>query len=352
MATAAKSKLRRALEVLGILVAFFGLVLLLLWNDRPKVEELQVDAWEGPLPARDGRSELRAVWWGVATLLIDDGETQILIDGFFSRPSVWQAATMRPVVPDDAAIDAALARLDARRVAAVIPVHSHFDHLMDSPTVARRTGATILGSRSTGNYSRAQGIDDARLIELPDGGTRALGKFEIELINSKHAPIGRDAGPPMPGEIDEDFSLPAPITAWREGGSYSLVLRHPAGTILIQGSAGYVPGSLGHVKADLVLLGLGGLGGLDQDYFDTYWHEIMTVTEAPVAVPIHFDDFSTPADDDELKLFPRFLDDVGASFEWMRVAAERSGTTLRMLPRRDEVRLFSPAGRPLQPKPR
>ena len=71
---------------------------------------------------------------------------------------------------------------------------------------------------------------------------------------------------------------------------------------------------------------------------------MMTVTEAPVAVPIHFDDFSTPASDDALKLFPRFLDDVGASFEWMRIAAGRSQTAIRRLPRRGEVRLLSPSG--------
>ena len=46
----------------------------------------------GPLglpdaPAATDETRLTITWYGVATLLFDDGETQVLIDGFFSRPS-------------------------------------------------------------------------------------------------------------------------------------------------------------------------------------------------------------------------------------------------------------------------
>src|SRR5262245_51347253 len=43
---------------------------------------------------------------GVATLLIDDGADAILIDGYFTRPSVASGST--PVTPDHGKIEAAL----------------------------------------------------------------------------------------------------------------------------------------------------------------------------------------------------------------------------------------------------
>ena len=90
---------------------------------------------------------------GVTTLYLDDGHTRILIDGFFSRPSKWQILTQK-IEPDKARIAAALKRADIAKLDAVIAVHSHYDHAMDSPEVALQTGASVYGSESTANISR------------------------------------------------------------------------------------------------------------------------------------------------------------------------------------------------------
>lgn len=104
---------------------------------------------------------LRVSFLGVATVLLDDGETAILTDGFFSRPDRMQTF-LRTVEPDLDSITRGLARAGialkgqppapgrSGRLAAVIPLHSHYDHAMDAPEVAIRTGAVLLGSaRST-----------------------------------------------------------------------------------------------------------------------------------------------------------------------------------------------------------
>ena len=96
---------------------------------------------------------------GVSTLLFDDGEHALLADGFFSRPSLLRVG-LRTLAPDEARIDAALGRLDLDgRLRAVLPVHTHFDHVMDSAVVARRTGAVLVGGRrpSTSGTARASG---------------------------------------------------------------------------------------------------------------------------------------------------------------------------------------------------
>src|SRR4051794_22768247 len=103
------------------------------------------------VPPADGR--LSVTFLGVASLLIDDGDTALMTDGFFSRPSLPKVA-LRKVAPDHGRIDAALAHAGVDRLAAVLPVHTHFDHAMDSAVVADKTGAVLVGGRSTAYVGR------------------------------------------------------------------------------------------------------------------------------------------------------------------------------------------------------
>ena len=121
------------------------------------------DRFDVPL-STDGRG---VTFLGVASLLLDDGETAIMTDGFFSRPSLAKVA-LGKVAPDHARIDAVLARAGVDRLAAVLPVHSHFDHAMDSAVVADRTGAVLVGGESTANVGRG-----ARAARRPDPGRDA-----------------------------------------------------------------------------------------------------------------------------------------------------------------------------------
>ena len=77
---------RRVLQVATafvVLLVIGAAVLVMLWRDRPSLDNI---AWPAAPESDDGA--LSATWLGVTTVLIDDGDTQILIDGFFSRPSL------------------------------------------------------------------------------------------------------------------------------------------------------------------------------------------------------------------------------------------------------------------------
>ena len=57
----------------------------LLLQNRPDLDAID---WQ-PLTVAEPRPDsVTATWFGVTTLLFDDGDTQLLIDGFFSRPSL------------------------------------------------------------------------------------------------------------------------------------------------------------------------------------------------------------------------------------------------------------------------
>src|SRR5438128_10165802 len=81
-------------------------------------------------PATPG-SPLTVTWAGVATLLVDDGHSALMTDGFFTRPGLLAVGT-RKIAPSLPRIDGCLARLGVERLEAVLPVHTHFDHAMDS----------------------------------------------------------------------------------------------------------------------------------------------------------------------------------------------------------------------------
>ena len=129
-------------------------------------------------------------WLGITTLLFDDGETQILVDGTFSRPGLFDLLSQRRIYSDAATINAALAEFRINRLAAIIPVHSHFDNAMDAGFVANRTEAVVLGSESTANIASGAGVPVSQYQILAVGESRQFGQFAIKLIESRRSAVG------------------------------------------------------------------------------------------------------------------------------------------------------------------
>ena len=281
-----------------------ALVLTMLWRDRANLEELDV-AWAPD--TQQFSSPVSLTWFGVTTMLFDDGETQILIDGFISRPTLFEALTARPVNHDFATINFFLNEYRIRRLAAIIPVHSHYDHAMDIGAIGNRTSASILGSESTAQVARGAGVPEDQIVVVESGTEYLFGQFTVTLIESNHAPIGLRGAVPLPGTIDEPLRMPAPVTAWREGGSYSIIVSHPSGVTLVQGSGGIKEGALDNIEVDVVMLGTELIEGLGRDYVERYWLATVTSTGASTVIPTHFDDFSKPFG--TIVLTPTFLDD-------------------------------------------
>ncbi|MGZ4515112.1 MAG: MBL fold metallo-hydrolase, partial [Mycobacterium sp.] len=187
-------------------------------------------------------------WMGVATLLIDDGSSALLTDGYFSRPGLARVAAGK-VAPSPARVDGCLARAKVSRLEAVVPVHTHIDHVLDSALVADRTGARLVGGRSAANVGRGYGLSEERLVVAASGTPIALGAYDVTLVESHHCPPDR-----FPGAIDAPLTPPVKASAYRCGESWSTLVHHrPSGRrLLIQGSAGFIRGALAGHRADAV----------------------------------------------------------------------------------------------------
>ncbi|MBT8107525.1 MAG: MBL fold metallo-hydrolase [Gammaproteobacteria bacterium] len=304
--------LRRAKRVAwtaASLLLVTAIVLVLLWRNRVELDNID---WPAPPAATTGA--LAVTWLGVATVLFDDGETQILIDGFFSRPSLVDSLSRRPVSSDAATINFAMHEFGMRRLAAIIPLHSHFDHAMDVGAIALRSSASVLGSESTANIARGAGVSEDQIVVVEDGAEYSFGAFRVRLIESRHGPIGWRGSVPLDGAIDAPLQTPAPVQAMRVGKVWSVVVEHPQGTTLVQGSSGFIEGALEGVSADLAMLCTYGLSSLGRNYAEQYWREMVTTTGARAVTPIHFDDFSHAFG--EVVPFPKVLDNFGTTVEW------------------------------------
>ncbi len=275
---------------------------------------------------------------GVSTVLVDDGETALLTDGYFSRPSMGRVLLGR-LAPDDARIDAALRRAGIDRLAVVAPVHTHFDHALDSPAVVRRTGAVLAGGSSAAHIGRGSGLPEDRILEVVPGEPRSFGSFTLTWLESEHCPPDR-----YPGTIDAPVVPPTRAGAYRCGEAWSILVEHTSGrTALIQGSAGFRAGALSGRKADVVYLGVGQLGVQDRDYLRTYWAETVEATGASEVVLLHWDDFFRPLHL-PLRALPYAGDDLDVTMEVLTDLARRQqvGLHLPTLWRREDPWAISP----------
>ncbi len=57
------------------------------------------------------------------------------------------------VKSDEAVIDAHIKRADY-----ILITHTHLDHAMDMPYIAKKTGATVIGTQSTFDFARLSGV--------------------------------------------------------------------------------------------------------------------------------------------------------------------------------------------------
>lgn len=294
-------------------------------HSRPSLERYAALGFPSAAEASAARADatgMRVTFLGVSTLLVRDASAAVLIDGFFSRPGLWSTAFGR-IGPDDARIDAALARAGIERLDAVVTVHSHYDHAMDTPAVAKKTGALVVGSGSTANIARGQGLAEDRIRVVRGGESLRFGDLAVTLVPSRHFPHGQAMG-----ELTEPLAAPARATDYLEGGSFSVLVEHGGRAILVQGSAGWEDGALAGRKADVVYLGVGLLGSKDEAYREAYWRETVTAVGARRVIPIHWDDFLIGLDE-PLVALPYLLDDLDASMDFVLARAKQDAIDVR-----------------------
>ena len=109
---------------------------------------------------------LELEWLGVAGYRLTYEGTTVLVDPYVSRVPLLSVSCAGPTLPDATLIDRYVRRADA-----ILIGHTHWDHAVDAPAIARRDGATVYGSDSLARLMALHGLDG--VIVEPGAGTRS-----------------------------------------------------------------------------------------------------------------------------------------------------------------------------------
>jgi hypothetical protein len=188
---------------------------------------------------------------GVSGFLISYRGRSLLTAPLFSNPSIWDVAPRQfypfwhaPTIrPDTQLIDRLLPRA-ADSASMILVGHSHYDHLLDVPWIARNraTRAAIYGTPTTrhilmgdaalrADSSRVRAVSDADLGTASKAGRwfyDADSTFRVMALAADHAPTVRFLGVSSTfakGALDTDQdALPRAADEWLLGETYTYLI--------------------------------------------------------------------------------------------------------------------------------
>ncbi|MCK5796088.1 MAG: MBL fold metallo-hydrolase [Deltaproteobacteria bacterium] len=232
----------------------------------------------------DDQVEVR--WFGTAGFSLTYRGAVLLIDPFITRPSVRKTLS-RPLVSDEAALARWVPRADV-----IACGHSHHDHILDVPAIARRTGAMVLGSRSSCNLCRAYGVGEEQLRELCAPATVSHGPFCVTVLPSRHgrALLNRV---PLEGSIPPGLRGPLRMRAFRTDETFALKVVVSEGdrrvTFVQLSSADFTDETFMGEHCDVLMPCIVG-----RHRRPGYTAALLSLLQPKVVVPHHYDDFFLP----------------------------------------------------------
>ncbi len=229
---------------------------------------------------------------------------QILIDPYFTRPGLRDMLPRRGLVPSREIIQ----RHVEGPVDAVLVGHTHFDHALDVPEIARIYQPTVYGSRSMANLMRASGLE-RQGVEVEPHRAYEVGPFEVTFVPSLHSKLLLGLAVPWDGDIDPAPAGRLGAADYRCGQVYAIHISVAGTNFYHQGSANLIEDELEHSGVDYFLAAISGRG-----FTADYVARVLRVLAPRTVVPHHYDNFLRPLDAPvELSFnvgLSRFIDEV------------------------------------------
>lgn len=275
----------------------------------------------------EDKARVHVRWLGTAGFEIRCDEHVVLIDPYITRAPLRRCVFGR-LTPDLEAIAHFVPRADA-----IVVGHTHFDHALDVPAIARQTGAKVFGSRSAIRLCRAAKIPESQLLMVErepgaDAITAEVGPFTLRFAPSAHSRflLGRV---PFPGDITDCDDVPVKTADYRCGAVFRVEIEVAGRTIVHLGSAELTPGGIVPQDVDLLLLCVAG------------WRSSPDLPErvmrslSPQRILLsHWDNFFEPMDQPA-----RVLPSIGMAHLVERLAALSRDVRTGTLPIRGEIGL-------------
>jgi L-ascorbate metabolism protein UlaG (beta-lactamase superfamily) len=260
---------------------------------------------------------LELEWLGVSGYRITYEGMTLYVDPFVSRVPLSYLLMRRAALPDPRQIERFFP--EDERVVGVLVGHTHWDHAVDAPALARRYGCKAYGSGSLGALMRLHGLGD-QVVEVEPYRTYELGPFEVAFVPSAHSKLLLGLAVPYAGELTCEQLEGLSPSAYRCGQVWGIHIAVAGVTLYHQGSADLIDDAVRHRGVDFFLAGIAG-----RSFTERYWERILPRLDPVTVIPTHYDNFFVPlADEIELMGNARIANlegEVGAVSRDARVRA-------------------------------
>ena len=229
---------------------------------------------------------LELEWLGVSGYRIScEGQT-LFVDPYLSRVPLRDLVLRRTALPDPAALDRFVQA--PGEVAGVLVGHTHFDHAVDAPAIARRFGCRAYGSDSLVNLMALHSIAD-QAVEVEPYRTYELGPFAVSFTPSAHSKLLLGLAVPYDGDLTCEHLDGLSPNAYRCGQVWGISIEVAGVRFYHQGSANLIDDAVRERGVDVFLAGVAG-----RSFTRDYWQRILPRLDPRVVVPTHYDNFFRP----------------------------------------------------------
>lgn len=252
-------------------------------RDDPSVQA-ELDWRNHPVDLPDG---LELQWLGTAGFRLSHSGTTVLIDPYLSRAPLAAVARNRTLRSDPRVVDHLVERADA-----VLVGHSHFDHAVDVPYLARRDGCTVYGSTSVRHLLGLHGLAEQAVVVSP-GQRHEIGPFTVSFTPSRHSRLLLGLRVPSDGELTCDSLDHLGAGAFRCGQVWGITIEVAGRTLYHTGSADLLDDEVTTRGVDVLLCGIAG-----RLYTERFTERVLTALDPALVVAHHHDDFFRPVEGD------------------------------------------------------
>lgn len=231
---------------------------------------------------------LELEWLGVAGYRLSYEGHTIFIDPYLSRVPLSSVLRRAPALADSALHERFLRPWG--RVVGVLVGHTHFDHAIDVPAMARRYDCSAYGSSSLVNLMRLHGLGE-RAVGVEANRRYELGPFTVTFVPSVHSKLLLGLAVPFDGELTCEHLDALSPSAYKCGQVWGIHIEVAGMSFYHQGSANLIDEALHHRGVDVFLAGIAGRG-----FTRDYWARILPRLQPRTIVASHFDDFFRPVD--------------------------------------------------------
>lgn len=262
----------------------------------------------------DAATSVTIEWFGCTTFRVRAGDLTIFFDTYLDKAPGVMSAGLRAADVDQADF--------------LFISHARFDHVFGADTIARATGAIVVGNYETVRLMRDNGIPAGQIIATAGGDTVDCGHgVTIRALPSQHSSLYAAASPDSGNECLGDLAISAAERQARteeifaflatmsdehrafferagkssstyDGGQLAYLLESPAGSVLVTASSGYWRGIFQTLRPDVAILGASGRPVVDGEPYQGSLADFLADETAllghPQVILCHYDALLPP----------------------------------------------------------